>query len=272
MYYASLCREKLDLHYRQTVVVSNARWILLAYSSHLVNNANIICFEYCILNHFELVFATGPNSPFGSGSGSDPEPDRCNGLLSNTRHFKSTLLRPIKYLSSDSILTWTVCRLCCFSHSFGSCSHICDWNNICWVDIENPLFFAEISLSFTAIQRILVQSQIWQWEVEEGLTRHNMHIYHIVIRSEPKYLIVGKVAGTVIRNHCPGPTGPWIGWVLLFSGKHPQQQHPVRFQSRTTAWSPGTVANTTWNSSWQVVDIIDVFKSFCYYVQKTNNV
>jgi hypothetical protein len=272
MYYASLCREKLDPHYRQTVVVSDARWILLAYSSHLVNDANVMCFEYPILNHFELVFATGPNSRFGSGSGSDPEPDRCNGLLPNTWHFKPTLLRPIQYLSSDRILTWSVRRLGCFSHSFASRSQVWDWNNMRWVDIENLHFSAAISLSFTAIQRILVQSQIWQWEVKEGLKLHNMHIYHIVIRSEPKYLIVGKVAGTVIWKHFPVPTRPWTRWVLLFSGKHPGQEHPVRFQTRAASWSPGTVGNTTSNTSWKLVDIIDVFKSLCYYAQKTNNV
>jgi len=52
-----------------------------------------------------LVLATGPNSRFGSGYGSDPEPDLCNGFSPKTRHVKSIILPPIKYLSSDRIMT-----------------------------------------------------------------------------------------------------------------------------------------------------------------------
>jgi len=51
-----------------------------------------------------LVLATGPNSRFGSGSGSNPEPNRCNGFPHKTRHFNITTLPPIKYLSSDRIM------------------------------------------------------------------------------------------------------------------------------------------------------------------------
>jgi hypothetical protein len=52
-----------------------------------------------------VVLATGPNSRFGSGSGSDLEPDRCHGFSPKTWHFKSTIVSPIKYLSSDRIVT-----------------------------------------------------------------------------------------------------------------------------------------------------------------------
>ena len=107
-----------------------------------------------------LVLATGPNSRFDSRSGSNPEPDRCNRFPPKTRHFKSPILAPIKYLSSDRILTWSVHRLCSFSPSFPSRSQICDPTSIRWVAIENPHFSAEISPYFTAIQRILAQSQI----------------------------------------------------------------------------------------------------------------
>ena len=165
----------------------------------------------------QVVLATGPNSRFGSGSGSEPELDRCNGLPPKTRHFKSTIVPPIKYLSSDHIVTWSVRRLCSFSPSFPSRSHIYDRTNIRWVAIENPHFLAEIPLFFAAIQRILVQSQIWQQEVKEGLKLHNLHIDHVMIRSEPKYFIGAKVAGTVIWNCGPVPTRPQTRWVPLFS-------------------------------------------------------
>jgi hypothetical protein len=58
-----------------------------------------------IPERLRVVLATGPNSRFGSGSGSNPEPDRCNGFSPKTRHFKSTIFAPIKYLSSDRIVT-----------------------------------------------------------------------------------------------------------------------------------------------------------------------
>jgi len=76
-------------------------------------------FSSLAANRCGLVLATGPNSRFGSGSGSNPEPDRCNGfyhtktrtvangsvLPPKTRHFNLTTLSPIKYLSSDRIVT-----------------------------------------------------------------------------------------------------------------------------------------------------------------------
>ena len=52
-----------------------------------------------------VVVATGQNSRFGSGSGSNPEPDRCNGFPPKSRRLKSTMWARIKYLSSDRIVT-----------------------------------------------------------------------------------------------------------------------------------------------------------------------
>jgi len=92
----------------------------------------------------ELVFATGPHSRFGSGSSCNPEPDCCNWFPPKTRHFKSTILAPIKYLSSDRIVTWSVRRLCSFSPSCPSRSQIWDPTSIRWVAIENPHFSPDI--------------------------------------------------------------------------------------------------------------------------------
>jgi len=164
------------------------------------------------------VLPTGPNSRFGSGPGSNPEPDRCNWFAPKTRHFKSTILAPIKYLSSDRIVTWSVRRLCSFSPSLPSRSQICDLTSIRSFAFENPHFSAEISPYFTAIERILAQSQIWQREVKEGLKLHNLRTDHVTIRSEFRYLIGGKVAGTVIWNGGPVPTSARTRWVPLFSG------------------------------------------------------
>jgi len=75
-------------------------------------------FAVTLLNP-SVVLATVPNRRVGSGSGSDPVPNRCNGsyhtktrtvaigpvLPPKTRHNKSTIFAPIKYLSSDRIVT-----------------------------------------------------------------------------------------------------------------------------------------------------------------------
>ena len=66
-----------------------------------------------------LVLATVPTRENGSGLGLEPEPNRCNGfyhtktrtvaigpvLPPKTRQFNLTNLPPIKYLSSDRIVT-----------------------------------------------------------------------------------------------------------------------------------------------------------------------
>jgi len=46
---------------------------------------------------------------------------------------------------------------------------------------------------FTANQHIVIGSKIGQWEVKEHLKLRVLRIYHIVIKSELKYLIGGKV-------------------------------------------------------------------------------
>jgi len=172
--------------------------------------------------HLGVVLATVQNRQVGSGSGSNPEPNRCNGtyhtktrtvaiepvLLPETRHYKSTIFAPIKYFSSDRIVTWSVGKLCCFSPSFTSRSRICGRTNIHRVAIEIPRIWPGKWRYFTVIRWILVQSQICQREVKERLKLHNQRTDHIVIRSELKYSIGAKVAGTVIWNRSQGSTLP----------------------------------------------------------------
>jgi hypothetical protein len=71
------------------------------------------------LESLHLVLATVPNRWVSSGSGSDLEPNRCNGsyhtktrtvaigpvLPPKTLHYKSTIFPAIQYLSSDRIVT-----------------------------------------------------------------------------------------------------------------------------------------------------------------------
>ena len=203
-----------------------------------------------------LVLATVPNRRVGSGSGSDPELNRCNGsyhtktrtvaigpvLPPKTRHYKSTIFAPIKYLSSDRIVTWSVGKLCSFSPSFTSGSQICGRTNIRRVAIENPGISPEMWCYFTVIQWILVQSQIWHREVKERLKLHNLRTDHIVIRSEIKYLIGAKVAGKVIWNRGfmsgPGNKPAKTERVGLLGGSWPGPGPSGRFQPGSKSGNP----------------------------------
>jgi len=94
-----------------------------------------------------LVLATVPNPRFGSGSGLEPNLNRCNGFyhIKKPNRTEPTVfwlvpqirqlptLAPIKYLSSDHITIWYIRKRCSFACSFTSSSSICDPINIRWV-------------------------------------------------------------------------------------------------------------------------------------------
>jgi len=158
-----------------------------------------------------LVLATGPTCQVGSGSSSTRTRTAPTGLTTRktqtvgnvavlppkTRHFKFTVLAPIKYLSSDRITTWSVGRLCSFSRSFTSRFQIWDLTSIRWVAIDNPPISLKISHYFTTTQWISVGLQIWMQEVKEGLKLNNLRIDYVMIRSKLTYLIGAKGVGTV---------------------------------------------------------------------------
>jgi hypothetical protein len=139
-------------------------------------------------------FTTRKTRPTGNGPVSLPK----------TRHFNITTLPPIKYMSSDRIMTWSVRRLCSSTCSFTSGSQICNPTNIRWVAIEYPLISVKMGCFFPATQRISVGSQIGKWEVKERPERHHLRIDHVLIRWELKYLIGGRGVGTVKLD-------PWSG-------------------------------------------------------------
>ena len=109
---------------------------------------------------------------------------------------KPRCFAPIKYLSSDRIMTWCIRRLCSFSRSFTSRFQICDPSNTRWVAVENPRISVKIYPYLTATQQISVGSQFWQREVKDRLNLHNLYIHHVMIRSELRYLIGAKNVGT----------------------------------------------------------------------------
>ena len=157
------------------------------------------------------MLARGPNSRVGSGFGSTRNRTVAMGLTTRktrtvgngavlppkTRHFKSTIFPPIKYLSSDRIMTWSVRKLSSFSPSFTSCIQICDRTNKRGGAIENARNSLKNRLYSTATQRISVRSQIWMREVKQELKLHNLRTDHVMIRLELIYLIGAKAVGTV---------------------------------------------------------------------------
>jgi len=82
-------------------------------------------------------------------------------LPPNTNHEKLTNMPPIKYLSSHGIMTWSIHTLCCLSRSFTSHCQIYDRNNVHWVAIEHLQTTETPASNITAMQWMLVRSQIW---------------------------------------------------------------------------------------------------------------
>jgi len=96
-------------------------------------------------------------------------PVRCTwaGLPPTTHYFNLTTWALIKYLSCDHIMTSLICRLSSFIRFFTSHIQICDLTIIRWVTIKNPRNLPTLWCYLTAIQRRLVQSQIWMREVKK---------------------------------------------------------------------------------------------------------
>jgi len=200
----------------------------------------------CSQDPLELVLAKGPNSQVGSGYGSTRNRTVATCLTTpktrtvsigpvlplKTRHFQFTILAPIKYLSSDCIITWSVCRLCSFGRPFTSRSQIWHRTNIRCVAIENPPISCKISRYFTPTLRILVQSQIWEREGKERLKLHNVRTDHIMIRSELKYLIGANDGGTAKWNCGPDTTQPKNPWFMSGLGNKPAKPMLVGFLVR----------------------------------------
>jgi hypothetical protein len=138
------------------------------------------------------VLATGPGNPaavrvltsglvcFGSLPGQKPD-TRCHGgFVNRTIHIRADFclgctwttgpfhgssafppnVAPIKYLSSDGIITRSVRRLCSFSCSFTSRCQICDRTNIRGIAVKLRNILRENGGFSITTQRIFVRSQI----------------------------------------------------------------------------------------------------------------
>ena len=107
-------------------------------------------------------------------------------LPPKTRHFKFTILPPIKYLGSNRILTQRIRKLCSFWGSFTSRCQICNSTCIHWVAIDNPQISLEICHHFTITQWIEVGLQISKHEPKERHKLTNIRIDHVMIPSKLK--------------------------------------------------------------------------------------
>jgi len=185
----------------------------------------------------------GPNSQFGSSCGSTQHRTIATGLtIPKTHtiaigpvlppkiwHFNLTTLAPIKYLSSDDIVTWSIHRLCSVSRSFTAHIPIYDPTNVHWVTIENQWISPKILLCSTVIQPILVGSQIWKREVRELRKLHNLCIQHVTIRSQPQNWISASIVEIIKWNWGLVPTWPKTCGFISGPGSNPALQTQSQF-------------------------------------------
>jgi len=183
-----------------------------------------------------VALATGPGNPpavgawtgntvwLGSRHLQTPDPLCVGCVVTQTGHqpavvclgktrtavplYCSPTFAPIKNPSSDRIKTWSVRRLSSFSRSCTSCCQICEQTNIHWITLESNHIVNQIRRLSIATQWILVCSQMWQWDGKERLKLQNVHIHHVVIRSELRYLVRAKSVNWKWRVF-GGKTGPW---------------------------------------------------------------
>ena len=143
-----------------------------------------------------LVVAPVPTRQYGSGLRLEPEPNRFNRshhrqtrtvaielvLPPKSLHFNLTTLAASKYLSSDRIVTWSICRLCRVGHSSTSRDQLGNPSDICSVAFKTPSISPECVHFFTATQRLLVRSPIWTQEVKERSILYDLRIDCVTIQ------------------------------------------------------------------------------------------
>jgi len=129
-------------------------------------------------------------------------------LTPKIRHLKWTIVSPMKHMSCDCTVTWSISRECSFRCSCTFHCQICNQTNICWVTMKNRQISQKIWCYFTTIQQMLVQLQIPKREVQEQSKLYHQLIHHVVILSEHRDGIGASCTGTVNWNHHPLSTWP----------------------------------------------------------------
>ena len=101
----------------------------------------------------------------------------------------ATTLAPIKYLNCQCIARSSIREMCWLIPCFISHSQISDRSNIHWVALKLRQISRWNDTVFIATQQLLVQLQIGEWEMKEGIKLHISCIDYVTIRSELQYLI-----------------------------------------------------------------------------------
>jgi hypothetical protein len=100
-----------------------------------------------------------------------------------------TTLAPIKYLSSDRIVTWSIREMCRLMPYFISRSQICDRISMHRVAVKLSPKSRQNDRVFIPTPWQLVRLQIGEQEMKEGMKLHISRIDYVTIWSELKYLI-----------------------------------------------------------------------------------
>jgi hypothetical protein len=173
--------------------------IVLTVSSGLSNK-----WKWCMLY---LVLATVPGYPAAvwvwnrtrwSSPGWNPEnrgTRRVRGRVGTALWFHLTVptpLAPIKYLNSNSIAIWSIREMWWLMPCFCSHSQICDRISIHWVTLKLSGKTCQNDRVSIATPRKLVQLQIWEREMKEGIKLHISCIYYVAMRWELQYLLAGR--------------------------------------------------------------------------------
>jgi len=157
-------------------------------------------------------------------------------------------LPPTKYMTCDRIMTWSIRRLYRNHCSFTSCFQVGDPTNIRWVALKKRTISGVIWGFSIVTQQILVRSYIWMLEVKERLKLDILRTDRVVIQSELKYLVVGKMARLPGLGF-PVETGPKamvrvfrvvrpVGTVRFRVEPDPEPTREIRpFANTTCFWS-----------------------------------
>jgi len=116
--------------------------------------------------------------------GNNPDRSKWAGVTNKTQPLRFNNLAALRYLSSDHILTLSICRCCSLNHSLTSRCQICNQTNILWVNIDNPQILHQLWHYYTAIQHMFGRSHNWNREVDDRLNAHNVCIHYVTIWSK----------------------------------------------------------------------------------------
>jgi len=191
----------------------------------------------------ELVLSMVPTRWNSSGIGLELELNHCNGFqyrktrtvsfgpfpYPNRQHLNLKSFALINCFSSDCIVTWSTCTMSSVRYTFISRSQMCDQTNICCDAFENPPIMRKMRAHFTATSRISVGLQIWIPEVKVLVKLQNVHIYHVLIRSELTYPIAANNVGTGMLKLWSGSMPAKNPRFYFWSGLSPSARYPARF-------------------------------------------